>query len=723
MAAVAQLRLSAPDPIVLHNGSGSVAVRVFNLGTSVLPLALRAGDFVDDTSQASLPGATITFTSANGAVPGYVLPGAELDLEAIVSHLSGAGVASAPVFSGANQLGQLQAVEADAAMDLSVSGPGGPGARLALVNGANTEIAVKNNDAIAYPLDWSFLMDGRSLQSGELQVAPYGTAHVELLPTPDLYSWVDYLRPAKKSGQLLLALHGPPEVPREVLPQRTLEVNVLMQRLNAALTSLWWHIFVMAVLLLGGLLSLVGNSVLPNMLRKIQLRRQLVELGEHIRSLSPRADPFLKTLLRMERKRMELLLSHCWSIAPSAGETLDNVSLLIARQSKRLKAVERLDDLRRRLDEVAVTAPPSITEEIFIKLQQAAVQVHTFGLTDEEIHTADRTLDSVDKSFALLDDTDALARMIATNFRDLKVRQKFLPYSYYNDLKAALPGLFELLNQPFDDFRNIPRQMMFAVDFGISAIQMAFDYAILRAGTASAAGAQQGARERLQARQKELVELLGTLSWPALHDLRALVQEMRENIYEEDVLQEISTQGQAKIVYEPRTVRAFAPILFSIRFKDPRFNDAAVLKRLSFKWEFPNEMLDQEWKICHFFQGNEFQRGEGRVVTVSVRVESYKPLDAAAKGDGKEAARALRNSLSATIEVMRPERPTYSRAFAEAMRFLIAFGVALAALLSGVLEQIDKLDFVPGVIAILLLGFGVDTIKNLLVQTSRKAAG
>jgi hypothetical protein len=728
VSAVAQLRLSAPGPIVLHGGSGAMAVRLFNLGTTALPVALRGGSFSDDISQAALPGANIVFAQETGGpVPTYILPGAQLRLQASVSHVAGAVVASAPVFNGTMELGRLEVVEADAPLDLSISGPGDAAARLALTDGTNAEITIKNNDATEYPLDWSFQIDGRGLQSGEVQIAPHGTARIELLPTTDLYAWTDYVRPSSRTGQLLLAMHGPPGVPHELLPQRTLPVKLLMLRLSAGWTSLWSYLFVMALLLLGGLLSLSGNSVLPNILRKIHLRRQIAELGERVSGLSLRVDPYVVTLLRMERKRLALMLNRTWAFTPAAGETLENVSTSLGRLTKRLKVVERMDDLQRKLEEVVSTAPPSVTDDIHTKLRLAAGHLHSFGLTDEEVNAAGRILDEEEKSFAMLSDLDLQARTIATNFRDLKVRQKFLPYSYYNDLKAALPGLFELLNQPFDDFRNIPRQMIFAVDYGISAIQMAFDYAILRAGTAQgtpkAEGAEQSARDRLVARQKELVELLGTLSSPALRDLRALLQEMRENIYEQDVLEEIDAAGQARIVYDPRTVRAYAPILFSIRFKDPRYNDAAALRRLSFKWEFPNEMLDQAWKICHFFQGNEYERGEGRDITVSVRVDGHKSADTTAKSDGKETGRTLRNSLSATFEVMRRERPTYSRAFAEAVRFLIAFGVALAALLSGTLQEVDRLNFIPAAIAILLLGFAVDSIKNLLVQTSRRAVG
>ena len=267
--------------------------------------------------------------------------------------------------------------------------------------------------------------------------------------------------------------------------------------------------------------------------------------------------------------------------------------MAIDRLSKRLKVAERLDELRRGLEDVSATAPPSVADDIDSKLQMAAYQLYPFALTEEEVHAANRFLDAAETPLAMLGDADALAQLVAANFRDLKVRQKLLPYAYYNDLKTALPGLFEMLNQPFDDSRNITRTMMFAIDYGIAALQTAFDFAILRANApatateaASDSGPDQSARDRLLAHQKELINLLGTLSWGALREMRALVHEMRENIYERDVLEEIGTIGQAEIVFNPRTVRPYLPLLFSIRFKDPRFNDAAAIRRLNLQLGF-----------------------------------------------------------------------------------------------------------------------------------------
>jgi hypothetical protein len=486
------------------------------------------------------------------------------------------------------------------------------------------------------------------------------------------------------------------------------------------------HLIVALILLLGGLLSVIANSVLPTVLRKISVRRQLGALADRVGSIGTGVDPFLRSLLGMERKRIDLLLKRVRFLSFSSVETLDEVSGSLEQLSKRLKATERLDDLRRKLEDSSVNAPPSITEDIDSKLQMAATQLHFFAVTDQDLTAANGYMDAANAALDTLGDTYTLAQKIAANFRELQVRQKLLPNSYYDDLKIALPGLFELLNQPFDDPASITRPMMFSIDFGITALQLAFDYAVMRVSTPAAVavsisgGAGQSARERLLARHDELVELLGTLSATALRELRTLVQEMRENVYERDVLQEIASQGQAEISLDPQTVRRYAPVLFSIRFKDPRFRSAAALRRLTCKWDFPGHLVEQQWKVAHFFQGNEKKHDDDRDLEISARVESQKP--AARNPDDKAAARQLRTVLTKRIEVQRREQDSYARNFAEGVRFFIALGVALAALFSGALQQLDKLDFLPAMIAVLVLGFGADTVKNLLTQTARRAA-
>jgi len=50
----------------------------------------------------------------------------------------------------------------------------------------------------------------------------------------------------------------------------------------------------------------------------------------------------------------------------------------------------------------------------------------------------------------------------------------------------------------------------------------------------------------------------------------------------------------------------------------------------------------------------------------------------------------------------------------ELVRFGIVFFATLLGLLAGARDQLVKLDLVGGVIAVFLLGFSADAIKNLL---------
>jgi len=72
--------------------------------------------------------------------------------------------------------------------------------------------------------------------------------------------------------------------------------------------------------------------------------------------------------------------------------------------------------------------------------------------------------------------------------------------------------------------------------------------------------------------------------------------------------------------------------------------------------------------------------------------------------------------LRTSIVLERPPHTDKAALVAEVLRFLIAFGIALAGLLSGALDQLSKLDFIPATVAILALGFGANSIKNLLTQ-------
>ncbi len=743
--AQAQLKIVSSEPVILRNGAGAARFVLANEGGSALPLSLNAGTFLDETSHARLPAPKVTFAlEAGGAdVPAQIGPGQSLQIVASVSNMASSTAAHAKVFNQLDLVGELNAVAVDVPLNITLEGNGAPGKPLNFAYGRSIALTLKNGGTEFFSLDWRFQIGGTVVASGSIAkgtgiiLTPNGLTRILVSPPANVYSWKDYVRPTRRGGLLLVSQHGPHGVSNDLLPIQDIPVDLTMMRLGSDQTEVLFAIYVMLFLLIGGLLSLLGSSVLPSVLKKIALHRQISDLADRTSSVSARVDSYLRVLLRLERTKIGMALDEVGPLSLSSAERFEEVSVSIARLAKRLTVAERLDELRRRFQDASATAPPSITDEIDKTLQAASNQLHSFSLPDEDVNAANLFLSKAAASLALLDDDDAQAKLIAANFKQLKDRLKPFPENLYHDLKLALSGIFAFIDFPFDDPANIVRPMFFAIDHAIAAIHAALDYAMVRVAIPVATPAinndpGKNSRERLLQHEGELIQLLGTLSWKSLRAATTLVQEMREDIYESDVLAEIGIrradgEKRVRVEFDTQKARPYLPVYFSIDFDDPRFCGAAALSRLAFRWSFPGDLMEEGPRVCHYFLGDEplvngsgagetrhwrfgkkrVRMKNGRKVKIAVSVQSRKDLEAA-------------DTIEGVLEIQPPKPRQATRAVAEGVRFLIAFGVALAGLEAGALDQLAKLDFFPATLAVVALGFGADSVKNLLTQTPKK---
>ena len=796
--AYAQLVFQAPYPIALHAGDGAVTFTLTDQnpkGKDAIPLALSPGPILDAATHSVMQKASATLTPLVGDpknLPISIASGQTLSFKASVTGISGASAAEFPIFNEGSQLGTLTGFASDAALAISIDGEGAPDKSLAYTYGTPVVIALKNGDAQSYHLHWIFQIDNQPESVNDLDMPPSGSSRIQVTPSSKPFSFFDRIHPSNKKGVLLLSVIGPPDVPAGLLPSRSLPVSLVMQTVSPLWLSIWSYFYVVILLLIGGLFSFLGSSMLPNMQKKGDLRAQLQGLASRTSVVSTRIDSYLRVLLRLERSRIANLIDNAPAWIPASADPLVMASASIDILSKRLAAAERLDDLRRKHDQVSASAPPSVTDGIDANLQAAADQLHSAALSDTDIAAANGFLAKAQAALEMLDDTDALAKQIAGNVAVVMTRLENFP-NYYADLKDSLPGVFVIADPTngYNDAKKIVRPMLFAIDHGAAAIQLALDYAMVRASipvipatqaqpsappvgpppappanTASAAPAAapvvpavaalqcdhlgEIARQRLLKRQCVLIELLGTLSWRALRDAALLVQEMREDTYEEDVLEEISKQGQAEITFDTQKTRPFQPVFFTIKFNDSRFNDAAALQRLICHWTFPDDLDEYTWKVCHYFSGNEYgttppsefkQAVSPQTGTSSAAAGSNQRADvlheplrfglltrpikrsldlfATIRGQQLDEAREVPvPPLKRTIQIESAPTTERSRFWAEILRFAIAFGVALAGLVSGALEQLGKLDIIPASIAIIGIGFAASSIKNLLTQSA-----
>jgi hypothetical protein len=754
------------EPAILRKGSGSTRLTLINDGSTELPVNLSTGIFTDQTSRAKVEAPTVTFALEAGQahLPATLGPGKSVQISAQFSGFSGSIVADAALFNGGVQIGKLTVVEADTALNIAIDGNGTPDKKLDFSYHRSAIITLKNSGKEFLKLDWRFFLGGTQEKYGTVTMAPNGIARVIVSPTEEVYSPVDFVRPSNRTGVLLLRPHAPEGSPEGLFPTLTLPVSLTMMRSGPVATEVYFALYVMFLLFCGGLFSLLASTILPNAQRRINIEKQIGELADLTSSVSTRVDSHMRVLLRLERKKIETELKQVSVFSLLSGNRVDAAAAGVDRLTRRLNIAVKLDELRRRFENASASAPPSAMDSIDQILQTAGNSLHSYALPEDDVNVANALLAKATLALDALEDGTAQAQLVSSNFKQLQARLKNFPEGYQTDLVAALPGVFEVLTHDFSEPANIVRPMLFAIDHGIAAAQIALDYAMVRASIAKpkdAASVDPGKeiRARVLARESKLIELLGILSWKSLRAAKTMVQEMRENVYEEDVFKELAKlratgEKTARIVFDTQKARPLLPVFFSIAFDDIRFKNAAALSRLTFRWHFPGQLFEEGLKVCHYFQGDEPALRNGALLAsqqwqnrAGHEAEPHAPEHAAptswlgkwwSKKDGKKKRRRPGRCIGISVTVQSPNdlqttatiedaielEPTLPRkshrALVEATRFSIAYVVALVGLEAGALDQLAKLDFLPATLAVIALGFGADSIKNLLAQPAKK---
>jgi hypothetical protein len=756
----AQIKVTAREPAIVRDGAGVQHMNIVNGGKTAVPLGLTVGTFYDDTARTKIEAPKITFSlDSGGNLPSSLAPEQSIEAIAEFRGFTGSLTAHAGMFNQGVPVGMLRLVAVDTPLNIAIDGQGAAGDPIPYSLNRSATITLKNSGKDYVTLDWKFMIGGTVDGSGTAIMIPGGLSRLDLTPTSDVYAVVDSLKPRKLTGLLLLRPHTPPGIDTSLFNLQPLPVSLAMDRWSPSTTQVFFACFVMVLLLLGGVLSLLSNSILPDIQKKLAYEKMVGSLADRTSTISNRVNSYLRVLLRLDRKKIESALNdvHWYSI--STGEKIDAAAAAMDKLEKRLVVTESLDRLRRRFEVASTSAPPSASDLIDQTLEATATRLGALDLSDDDVAAANNLLGKAQLDMDNLEDVALQTKRVADNFRQIKSRLNAFPPEYYPDLRAGLPGIFHIFDQPFENTDKLVPTMLFAIDHGITAGHIALDYALVRAtiarsgplgcGTPGAA-----ALDRLMLRECRLLELLGTLSWKALRGANLLVQQMREDIYDTDVLNEIKKHRDPKdrivrIAYDTLRVRPYLPVFFSLAFDNPRYAKAAALRCVIFRWTFPKELLEDTATVCHYFIGDEpgvpakpDEAAPDASPDLSPNAASdHRPSPQEPIGKKEMKLRKkLGFSTPVSLEVHCPDAPgdcalltevvhvdppakwTNSRTVVERARFLLAFGAALVVLEAGIMGQLKKLDLLPAIVAVIALGFGADSIKNVLGQAPKPAS-
>jgi len=210
-------------------------------------------------------------------------------------------------------------------------------------------------------------------------------------------------------------------------------------------------------------------------------------------------------------------------------------------------------------------------------------------------------------------------------------------------------------------------------------------------------------RERMEKREEEFIKNLRNRTWYALNLTRQFRKEFEEDVYVEDILKALNESDFTIEITPSSMPRQNQPVFLKVQFKDRNLNACSARKVFTCEWDFGYIGKENGWKISHYFR-----RQSEAEFNVTFYDHNGKPVKLK---DGKTSYHKK------DLEIQEGTKKfTDGRTKIEIIKFFVAFLLALIALYAGAKEQLLKLDVLPGLIAVLGIGFGADTIKNLITR-------
>jgi hypothetical protein len=268
-----------------------------------------------------------------------------------------------------------------------------------------------------------------------------------------------------------------------------------------------------------------------------------------------------------------------------------------------------------------------------------------------------------------------------------------------NSIKNDLPGPFRSLDGAPTDPANINPFDYADLDRTLFKLRLILEFVNLREGRANTEF-----RDKLDKHREELLGYLSLDSLDKCFAARDLISQMQTDAFSEDVDAELRGDPiQLSIEADRGEIRVYEPVKFYASFYRKVLNSGEVRRGWICSWDFGDDLHEKGWSVSHYYPVPgiytvtvTFQHPEGHVIRD-------------AKGE------PLKKEMKFQIKAAQAEK-IGARARLEGVRLGVALFGAIVALMAGAHEQLMKLDVFAGFIAVFLLGFGADTIKNLLTQ-------
>lgn len=711
--------------------SGTTILQIRNSGPKQ-QLALSVGQFKSSVSGKTFA-AAIAFPAEKGEdksrFSGSVDAGDLLSIQLQVAHVPEAGDSTALIRNKDTPIGALIVNKKfPFAVKLAAATPAAP--EISFEHWRNGVLPLKNDDPYLYPVYWELRIGADKVVGQRVLLAPGATAAIDLYPLGKWFrGWLAGLYRDDVRDATVQVAYWPAgsDAPPAGVPSQTLPLKVRLQYWPDWLRSTAGWLLLAAVLTAGGITSLYTSYAIPNLLRRFSGRERLRNFASKIDGISSRIDSRLRVLIQTEWSRLRELMYSRSVMSPEYTDLMARWDESMEVLSTRIELASQLDTLREQFQQLnAGLSPPTFVAATDRMLQDAADALRKPQPAQSDFDTA-RT--------ALAKSADYLRNPISPEcIKDLAGRVKELIEEFkvlgapaaaaaavggeaappqptpYQVISQRLPLLFASLNPALADPNNVNAQNCAEADVNTSKLLIMRDYLRLYEGTSSTAF-----RSKLQQRQEELLENLEHRSWEGFQRARLLVENMKCDVYPQDLIQELIEHPEAvSITMEPPAGRTNQPLEFEVTFHNLEYDHSAAKGQLTYNWSAGGKQIVQKFWSIWAFRPLKPNAGEDTLdVSVGFEYDGRLVLDKESKEVRLKRTFTLRNYPESFNE----------RTKTELTRLAVSLAIAIFGLVAGAKDQLVKLDIMSGFIAVFLLGFGADQIKGILSQSPAAGRG
>lgn len=646
--------------------------------------------------------------SAEPFFMGNVPAGRTIKVEVLVTGFSETGEYDVRLLSNGNPLTNLIIVNPDIPFNLSFDVPNPDEVEFTFRKNRPGLIVIKNEDPWDYLVDVTLLLRGTEsyLKDTTLLCKAHSGTPLKLTLPCKLYRYwfTGLFKDEIRNAKISMKYHSKGNIEISV-PSRSLPVSVRMQYYSENIKKVVSSGIIFIILLLGGAGSLFLNLWIPNRLKRIDLKKQINRIAVKTRSISTYVDSDLRVNIRVERMRMDEQVRSTKALNPNSGTAFAEYKREIEMLGQRVQLISELDNAARFFEEfkgAAYGAPASVMDDVKRMLDKASEILKlplpgSGNMVDAEssIKSAREKLQNMSKEDSgLAAELAERVKYLDEVYRELqKVSEKV------REIEPHLRDLFSLFdpqNKKYQDKINIKTAHYHWLSSAVERLNLLRHYI-------ETWEKYPNRRDKMSEREDEFIGYLNNRTWNALQSARQFRREFEENIFADEIAAALKKEAFHIEVRPTNQPKENEPVSLGVIFENGNLNTCSAKNEFTCEWDFGYVGKEKGWKISHYFRNQ-----KEAVFKISFFGKDGKPV-------------MLKNNSGHleinNIEIRRDlKKMSDGRAKIEIIKFLVAFLVALFALFTGAREQILKLDVLSGLIGVFLIGFGADTIKNLITK-------